>query len=235
MPDYLELTYSDARLPPSAYPERLTDWIISQVFQQPGTLVDVGCGRGEYLRSFQARGFDVIGVDRAPSARGAGSELRVEITDIEHEAMPLLDRSVDYVYSKSVIEHLHKPDHFLTECFRVLKPGGKAVIMTPSWRHIWKVFYEDYTHVTPFTANGLADAMSVAGFVDVSVVPFWQLPFLWNHPWLCIPVRLLALLPLPYRPWDRAPWPEGMNKLIRFSKEAMLFGVGRRPAGEISG
>lgn len=230
-PDYLELTYSETRLPPSAYPERLTDWLIAHVFVRPGTLVDVGCGRGEYLKSFAKRGFNVIGIDSAQSARAMAAGLRVEVADIERECLPLADGSVDYVYSKSVVEHLHRPAGMLAECARVLRPGGLAVIMTPSWRHQRRVFYEDYTHVTPFTVNGLTDAMTLAGFSDVDVRLFWQLPSLWKHPWLRLPIKGISLLPVPYRPWDRAPWPEGLNKLIRFSKEAMLMGLATRSGG----
>ena len=233
-PDYLELTYAESRLPPSIYPEQLTDWLIAHVFAGPGTLVDVGCGRGEYLTSFAKRGFNVIGIDKAHSARRMAAGLRVEIANVERDRLPVPDGSVDYVYSKSLIEHLHEPDGMLAECLRILKPGGRAVIMTPSWRHQRRVFYEDYTHVSPFTINGLTDAMTLAGFSDVSVRLFWQLPSLWKYPWLRGAIKGISLLPVPYRPWDQAPWPERLNTLIRFSKEIMLMGVGSQPGGSVT-
>jgi len=227
-PDYLELTYSEQRLPPSQYPILLTRWLMTHFFQKPGRLLDVGCGRAEYLRAFSAEAFEAVGIDSASSAGALAAELQVEIVNVEREAFPLPAESFDYVFSKSVIEHLHHPDHMLAECFRVLRPGGVVVIMTPSWRHQWRVFYEDYTHVSPFTANGLADALTLAGFNSVQAQLFWQLPFLWKRPWLFGFVKLISGLPLKYRPWDLAPWPEELNKLIRFSKEVMLLGVGRK-------
>jgi SAM-dependent methyltransferase len=228
--DYLEVTYSESRLPLSQYPQRLTDWLITNVFHQPGILADIGCGRGEYLTSFARRGFSVVGVDSAASAQLMADGYRVEIADVERSPIPIADNAVDYVYSKSVIEHLHHPNTMLSECRRILRPGGTAVIMTPSWRHQRHVFYEDYTHVTPFTANGLADAMTVAGFADVDVRLFWQLPVLWRYPWLHGLIKVISYVPVTYRPWDPAPWPDELNKLIRFSKEVMLLGVGVRPA-----
>ena len=227
-PDYLELTYSDQRLPPSDYPTRLTDWLIRNIPLHPGRLLDIGCGRGEYLKTFAARGFDVIGVDGAASARRMTEGLPVEVLDIDREPLPFADGSVAYIFSKSVIEHLQHPNWMLAECARVLQPGGTAVIMTPSWRHQSRVFFEDYTHVSPFTVNGLTDALAVAGFEPVHVRLFWQLPFLWRHSGLHAAVKVISWLPLPYRPWDPAPWSERTNKLIRFSKEVMLLGVAQK-------
>jgi len=70
--------------------------------------------------------------------------------------------------------------------------------------------------------------MKMAGYENVTVEYFYQLPFLWKFKWLTPLVKLFALLPLPYRPAHNAPWPEGLNKLIKFSKSVMLIGVGTK-------
>ena len=87
----------------------------------------------------------------------------------------------------------------------------------------------DHTNVTPFTATSLSAALQIAGFKQVEVSPFYQLPFLWRYPFLKPIAWTIASLPLPYRPYQTAPWPESCNKLIRFSKEVMLLGVGSKP------
>src|SRR5439155_1220468 len=80
-------------------------------------------------------------------------------------------------------------------------------------------FYIDHTHVTPFTVPSLADALTLAGFTDVSVQYFHQLPAVWRFPFLLPIVRAIAALPLRYRPFDPASrWPARLNTLIRFSK-----------------
>jgi SAM-dependent methyltransferase len=143
--------------------------------------------------------------------------------------LPFEPGSFDFVFSKSVVEHLHHPVRLLAKALEALKPGGIAVIMTPSWAHTyWGPFYIDHTHVTPFTGPSLLDAMTLAGFASVEVSHFYQLPFLWRYPFLKPLSWAIASLPLPYRPYKAAPWPEGFNKLIRFSKEVMLLAVGRR-------
>jgi SAM-dependent methyltransferase len=144
--------------------------------------------------------------------------------------------SFDIVFSKSVVEHLHNPLPYLESMLAALKPGGVAMILTPSWlHHGWGPFYLDHTHVTPFTAPSLDDAVTIAGFEQVRVEHFRQLPFLWRWPALTLPVRLFAKLPLPYAPMHPGAWkwPTGFNKFIRFSKEVMLLASARKPTRAI--
>ena len=50
-----------------------------------------------------------------------------------------------------------------------MKPGGKVITLTPDWKNTVKVFYEDYTHRTPFTMNSLNDIHLINGFDDVKL------------------------------------------------------------------
>lgn len=230
---YLATTYSTTRAPYGSYPHLLGKWLLDSVYRKPGKLLDLGCGRGEHLEAFAELGFDVSGVDLSPSSPALAAGYRVEVADIEKDRLPFSGSSFDFVFSKSVIEHLRQPMGLLSNAYAALKPGGAAVIMTPSWAHTcWGPFYIDHTHVTPFTAPALADALTLAGFEAVSVIHFYQLPFLWRYPILKPLVRTIAALPLPYRPYQSACWPDGVNKLIRFSKEVMLLGMGRKPQRE---
>lgn len=231
-PAYLETTYSPERAPYGPYPGQLAKHLAERYFGQPGRLLDIGCGRGEYLHAFSALGYRTTGVDISPAAAAlAGPGMHVVRADLETEPLPFPEGSFDCVFSKSVVEHLRSPVTMLAKARAALAPGGTAVIMTPSWVHThWGPFYIDHTHVTPFTAPSLTDAMTLAGFVEVRTVHFHQLPFLWRMPALRPAIRLLAALPLPFRPlMPEAPWPDGLNKLIRFANEVMLLAVGRRP------
>lgn len=230
MQRYLDVSYSPARKPYTNYPHQLARWLLEQVYLKPGTLLDVGCGRGEHLRAFAALGFDVTGIDISPRAPALTPEHQVLVVDIQREELPFPAGAFDFVFSKSVLEHLREPDQMLSKSWQMLKPNGIAVFMTPSWRHVYHSYYEDYTHVTPFMANSLRMALEINDFADVQVSYFRQLPFLWHRPYLLPLVRLLACCPLPYRPLASAPWPESWNTLIRFAKEVMLLGVGRRPS-----
>jgi SAM-dependent methyltransferase len=233
-PKYLQVTYAPDRAPKGSYPYLLAARLLKQVYKSPGRLLDLGCGRGDHLEAFASLGFEVAGVDVCAGAPELSQVCPVKVADLENDPLPFPAGSFDFVFSKSVIEHLRQPTRLLAKAREALKPGGIAVIMTPSWAHTyWGPFYIDHTHVTPFTAPSLQDAMTITGFESIAVSHFYQLPILWRYPWLTPCFWALARLPLPYRPYQSAPWPEGFNKVIRFSKEVMLLAVGRRSEGQV--
>ena len=107
--------------------------------------LDLGCGRTP------KKGF--LGVDKIKFPE-------VEfVCDISKERWPWEDETVDEAHCSHMVEHL-KPDeriHFVNELYRVLKPKGKAVIITPHWAS--ERAYGDLTHewppVSPFWYNYL--------------------------------------------------------------------------------
>ena len=219
---YLDLKYPVVAR--SGYQNELAEYLTSAMFGGTGSLLDLGCGRGALLEAFARCGHDVVGVDihkdRHPDA------LLVDLSD----PLPFEDGSFDFVFTKSVLEHLPDPLFTLAESCRVLRPGGTVVAMTPSWKHTGaSIFYTEYTHVRPFTLPSLREALTLAGFSEARVDYFWQLPILWRRPWLQPLTLLPRLARLPYRPLSGAPWPEAMNKQVRFAREVMLLAAARKP------
>jgi SAM-dependent methyltransferase len=227
---YLDLTYSVHRAPAGDYPSLLAAHLLEHWYRSPGRLLDFGSGRGDALRAFAGLGFEAVGADVSPRARELAAGFEVVIVDPVTSVLPFPDSSFDCVFSKSVVEHMGSPIDLAREAWRVLRPGGTAVVMTPSWEHqAWGPFYIDHTHVTPFTAPALRDLLLLAGFEEVESTFFHQLPFVWRHTSLRLVPEIVRRLPLPYRPYRAtAPWPESLNKLIRFSKEVMLLAAGRK-------
>ena len=80
-----------------------------------GNLLDLGCGRGEFLGNFQELGLDVCGVDISPEASAFAKGFTVEVCDVENEPLPFDDNTFDVLYSKSFVEHLHNPGRYLEE------------------------------------------------------------------------------------------------------------------------
>ena len=231
--DYLSVTYSEDRSPYGTYPEKLAQHISNKYLQGGGKLLDVGCGRGEYLNAFSNLGYETAGVDISAKSVELSPDHPVKVANLEQEPMPYEADSFDVVFSKSVIEHIHEPVIFLEQMYSALKPGGTAIIMTPSWEHNYRgAFYIDHTHVTPFTPPSLNDCMRFARFQAPKTEYFWQLPFVWNSPSLLLLTKIFAKLPLSYRPMHEANWPHGFNKYIRFSKEAMLICRATKPLNE---
>ncbi|HTP13772.1 MAG TPA: methyltransferase domain-containing protein [Bacteroidota bacterium] len=98
-------------------------------------LLEIGCGLGTDLLQFARGGALVTGVDLTPASielvkkRFALYELpvRAQVADAEH--LPFSDNSFDVVYSFGVLHHTPNTQQALDEVYRVLKPGGRLMIM----------------------------------------------------------------------------------------------------------
>ncbi|HCL81656.1 MAG TPA: methyltransferase, partial [Nitrospiraceae bacterium] len=128
------MVYDEQRTPKTDYPARLAAYLSDRFAIPRGSkLLDVGCGRGDFLEAFQALGMDCSGIDRCESGIERLSHLKVDKADIMTEVMPFPDGTFDVVYHKSVMEHFNSPDRLMQETLRVLKPGGRVIILVPDW------------------------------------------------------------------------------------------------------
>jgi ubiquinone/menaquinone biosynthesis C-methylase UbiE len=97
-------------------------------------VLDVGCGAGQVVGELMRRGYEAWGVDISEAmvdyARGHYHPDRFRVADIEH--LPFPDAMFDAVMCLGVLEYLNQDEAALREMWRVLKPGGHAVITTPS-------------------------------------------------------------------------------------------------------
>lgn len=103
-----------------------------------GRLLEVGCGSGQALRVLGELGWDAEGVDfdRAAVERARARGLAVRLGSLREQGYAA--ESFDAVVMSHLIEHVPDPLLVLEECRRVLKPGGRLVILTPnagSWGH----------------------------------------------------------------------------------------------------
>ncbi|KKU86472.1 MAG: hypothetical protein A2667_03365 [Candidatus Wildermuthbacteria bacterium RIFCSPHIGHO2_01_FULL_47_27] len=100
--------------------------------QHGGRLLDIGCGTGALTVEFG--GHVLYGVDISEEsvkiAQGRGIDAIA--LDIDEEKLPFEDNFFDIIFCGEVVEHIFDPDHLLDEIYRVLKPGGIAVITTPN-------------------------------------------------------------------------------------------------------
>lgn len=225
--DYVDVVYNEADRPLTEYPRRLARYLFERFQVRPGDkLLDVGCGRGEFLRGFMDCGVRGFGVDQSTTASRycQGADLR--LANLETDPFPFEDDSIDVVYSKSVVEHFHYPERLVAEMYRVLKPGGKILTLCPDWVFNIREYFEDFTHRTPFTLPSLKDIHVMAGFEDVKVERFRQLPVLWS-------ASGSMLFPLAELTRVLAPRSlKGISKWVRFSKEVMLLAYARKPLVE---
>lgn len=225
--DYLSVVYGEQRTARTSYPNQLAAYLCRRFDIKPGErLVEIGCGRGEFLAAFRDCGLEVSGIDREESAMAMLPDADIAVCDVTKDVLPYADNSIDVVYHKSVIEHVYDPMPLMQETLRVLKPGGKVVILTPDWHTQMSVFYEDFTHSRPFDRTALGDLLRIAGLDASFSEIFYQLPILWSQPALRFASGILRFF-IPVRAARKLTEWTGI-KFIRWSCELMVLGYGTK-------
>ncbi|MCW2684168.1 MAG: putative methyltransferase [Blastococcus sp.] len=173
---------------------------------RPGmTVLDLGCGEGRHAFEAYRRGADVVAVDwgvsevgttkrwlgaiAAAGEAGAGGAARYEVVRGDLLHLPFPDASVDRVMASEVLEHIPDDVTAMAEIFRVLKPGGRAVVTVPRYgpeRICWALSDEYHAneggHIRIYTASVLRGRLSSVGLTPGAShhahalhAPFWWL------------------------------------------------------------
>ena len=132
-------------------------------------VLDIGCGKGAMQKKLKMYRQDLkfIFVDKCDFSKEYPSGTFFSL-DISNEVLPIKSETIDAVFCSHVFEHLYSHDLVLSEIRRVLKPTGKIYIEVPSTRSLYLPslgffrgqdapinFYDDPTHVRPFTRQSL--------------------------------------------------------------------------------
>jgi SAM-dependent methyltransferase len=140
-------------------------------FEAASDVLDVGCGRGEFLDLLKARGVSARGLDlnhemvEVCRARG----LEVAESDAVGYLQPLPDGSLGGLIAVQVVEHL-QPGYllrFLELAFHKLRPGAPIVLETLNpacWTAFFDSFIRDITHVWPLHPETLRYLVLASGF-----------------------------------------------------------------------
>jgi O-antigen chain-terminating methyltransferase len=147
-----------------------------ELFKGQSDVVDVGCGRGEFLELLRTGGISARGIDvnqamvEASRARG----LSVEAADALGYLASLADESIGGVFAAQVVEHL-APDYLgalLETAAHKIRPGGLIVLETINpacWLAFFESYIRDLTHVRPLHPDTLQYLLRANGFHDVRV------------------------------------------------------------------
>lgn len=163
-------------------------------------VLEVGAGYCEFINNIVAA--RKIAVDVNP-ATGAYASPEVEVirassTDLSAVATA----SVDVAFASNFFEHLTREDIILTmrEVARVLRPGGRFLVLQPNIRYCARDFWMFFDHITPLDQHSLAEALEISGFhVVKTIVRF--LPFTTKSrlPQACWLIKLYLRVPLAWR------------------------------------
>jgi SAM-dependent methyltransferase len=177
--DYYEELWQ--RLPAALEPpllERRLAFLRGEV--RPGDrALDVGCGAGEFTAALAQAGARATGVEVAEAALARARERHpgLDFRAVGFDApLPFEDGSFELVWASEVIEHVSDTARWLSEVRRVLAPGGRLLVTTPSHGRLRVAlggverFSEplgDHLHL--YTRRSLAQLLDEFGFSEVRI------------------------------------------------------------------
>jgi SAM-dependent methyltransferase len=144
----------------------------------PAQILDLGCGRGEWLALLRDHGYDAIGIDLNQAMLVTCQEQ--DLTVIEADILSYLnaqpDGSLTVITGFHVVEHLPFEDlvGLFAESYRVLRSGGVMIFETPNPRNVTVGscnFYFDPTHKNPLPPEVLQFMARYSGFEPAQILP----------------------------------------------------------------
>lgn len=196
----MTLTYHQVRF--TYDPRREAVWrpicrYLQRWVREDGDLLELGAGYGEFSRHIRAARKWALDLNPA-LARHWGDSI-TPVIQSALEPLPIPDASVRTVFASNFFEHftLDEGALILAEACRVLRSGGRLIVVQPNFRLEPRRYFDDYTHKTVFTDNGFSDFLRANGWNIVHseprFMPFTMKSKLPTAEWL---VRLYLSLPV---------------------------------------
>ena len=187
---------------------RLKDYV--PYFEGQSNVLDVGCGRGEFLALLKERGIAAKGLDLNPEmievCRSRG--LDATAADAASYLQGLADETLGGLIAVQVVEHLEPAylTRMLALAFDKVRPGGRVILETINpacWVAFFESYLRDLTHVKPIHPETLQYLLQASGFSNVEIV--YRAP-------IAPEGRLQKVTPRPEHFGDTAP--DGLTELV---------------------
>ena len=154
--------------------ERVSSYV--PLFEGAGDVLDVGCGRGEFLDLLRERGIGARGIDLNDEMAAVCRERGLDATtgDALSYLLAQPDGSLGGLFAAQVVEHL-EPDYlmrFLEAAYHKMRPGSKIVLETINpacWFAFFSSYIRDITHEQPLHPDTLQYLLRASGFQKVDV------------------------------------------------------------------
>jgi SAM-dependent methyltransferase len=175
------------------------DWF--QRFIGPDdTVLDVGAGHCEFINNIVAR--RRIAVDLNEETHQAASEGVEVVTASSEDLTSISAGSIDVAFVSNFFEHLSRPAILATleEVHRVLKRGGRLLILQPNIRYCGRDYWMFFDHVTPLDDRSLSEALGMTGFdIERCIARFLPFTTKSSLPRSLFLLRVYLRLPLFWR------------------------------------
>lgn len=171
------------RFDPSAIAAKRELWnvLVEQFLQRyvpnEAVVADIGGGYCEFINAVRCRKKYVI--DLNPDVKSyADPDVEIIMSDAS-EISSLPDGSLDVAFASNFFEHLPSKEilfEVLAEIRRVLKGGGKLLIIQPNIKYAYREYWDFIDHYLPLTENSLGEALKSTGYRVAECIPRF-LPF----------------------------------------------------------
>lgn len=179
--DFYRQIYVGSKTPPESFfndqkirGKYLVDVLKSYVQVDPKAenVLEIGCGAGGILKSFQDEGFLVTGWDFDENYLKFGREKGLRLFHFNEFEKMELSNKFDYVVLSHVLEHFNSPIEEIQKIRNFLKPNGKIICEVPGFYNIHRAYYRTINyfqnaHTYNFTSRHLDYCFEKAGFLKI--------------------------------------------------------------------
>ena len=196
--------YHDVHLPEDAaravvwtvIAEHLREWVPSDAH-----VLEIGAGYCCWINAVRAA--RRVAVDAWPEMiRHAAPGVETVVLDASAGLSRFEGGSFDVVLASNVLEHF-EPDSasaVVADIVRLLRPGGRLIVIQPNFRHAYRHYFDDYTHRSVFTHVSLANLLRSHGLAIRVVRPRFMPYSLRNSRLPIVPWLVKAYLMSPFKP-----------------------------------
>ena len=139
---------------------------------EDATVLDLGAGFCEFVNHIRCREKWAVDTDEGLRERAA-PDVHVHCGPA-HDLSWRAPASVDVVFASNVFEHFRSKDDVLTafaETLRVLRPGGRFLVLQPNIRFAYREYWDFFDHHLPLSDRAMVEGLRTAGFRVESVRP----------------------------------------------------------------
>jgi ubiquinone/menaquinone biosynthesis C-methylase UbiE len=186
----------------------------SKFIPKDATVVDLGAGYCDFINNVSAKTKYAVDIS---------SELQdfalPNVKRINSEAWNLSeinDSSVDVVHASNLFEHFtdEELDKVIKEIKRVLKIGGRLILMQPNFRYAYKSYFDDHTHKKIFTHISLENFLLHYNFSIIHKMPKFLPYSMKGNPATKVPFLSWAVLL-----YLRSPWKPFAGQMLLISEK----------------
>ncbi len=140
--------------------EHLASWLPPDAH-----VVEIGAGYCEWINNVAAARRVAVDI-WADMTRYAGPGVETRVLDASRELLTLGSSSFDAVLASNILEHFEPAVVIavVEDIGRLLKRGGRLIVVQPNFRYAAKRYFDDYTHRSVFTDVSLPNLLRAHGF-----------------------------------------------------------------------